>query len=101
MLTWRALQALAQQPLLLPYTPLLHVLPDISGGDLVLKDVRAACLQSVSGSIRSLMVEAAASAERMLQSTQDADGALTRPACMRAAQARRESPAARATPSHA
>jgi hypothetical protein len=70
-------QVLNQAPALLPYIPLLHLLPDIEGGDIVLKDVRAACLHAASGSIRGLMSDAAASIER-LSATHgaDTDGAL-------------------------
>lgn len=68
------LQALQKSPALLPYAPLLHLLPDIKDGDSVLKDVRAACMASGAASVARIMRDAASAIEKLMQSGPDSEG---------------------------
>lgn len=69
------MQALLHQPAVLPYAPLLHVLPQVPGGDVTLKDVRHECTSSVASSLAKLMSTCCADAERRIASSNDTSGA--------------------------
>jgi hypothetical protein len=68
------MQSLQKVPPLLPYAPLLQLLPDIQDGDSVLKDVRSACMASAAGTITRMMQDAAGAIEKLMLSGADREG---------------------------
>lgn len=68
-------QALAQQPAVLTYVPLLHALQQVPGGAEALKDVRHECTGAVASSIAKLLSTRAADTERRVAAACDAPGA--------------------------
>ena len=68
-------QALAQQPAVLTYVPLLHALQQVPGGTEMLKDVRHECTAAVASSIAKLLSTRATDTERRVAAACDTAGA--------------------------